>query len=286
MPRSRSQHDLVNFDRPPVAEVALTVQFAQDVADLDVFAQFASAVKDELPVRETQPVLLPMSETFGVLPLAPPVLRFDPPFTSLPRTWFLSADQSELVQLQSDRLSFNWRRTTDDMAPYPRYSALRKKLARYLTILERSVTNAGQSLSDINMCEVSYVNPIEAGKQLDGSHSDLSQILRLVRSSRKGRVLGKPEDAQLQARWRIPGDQLATSRQEPAGRLYLSATPGFKPPDNVPIYMVNLVGRVMPSSPTRRAANVALDVAHRWVVLGFEDITTDRMHDAWGHRGS
>jgi hypothetical protein len=92
--------------------------------------------------------------------------------------------------------------------------------------------------------------------------------------------LGAPEDETLQARWRIP-NRLDVDR--PVGRLYLSASPALEPQTNLPIYLVNLTGHVLPSEERQEAALDALDLAHDWVVRAFEAITTEVMHTAWKH---
>jgi hypothetical protein len=138
----------------------------------------------------------------------------------------------------------------------------------------------------VNVCEVTYVNPIEdpgpgASDGVGQTHPDLAEIINRFRPRPPDAFLPEAEDAQLQARWRIPAEEIGCSG-DPAGRLHLSVAPGLKPPDNTPIYMANLTARVMPEAGTADSVMKALDVGHKWVVLGFTDLTTDRMHQHWG----
>src|SRR4051794_20214244 len=89
---SANDHDLIGFGRPPVQEVALAVQFGSEVIDLEVFACFSEATRDQLPGREYQPRLPPMEELFD-LPRALPDFgfAFGTSF-ALPRAWLVSAD--------------------------------------------------------------------------------------------------------------------------------------------------------------------------------------------------
>lgn len=281
--RRPSNYDLVSFGHPPVAEVALAVQFAPETIDIEAFGRFARGVRDDLPTRRRQPVAPAMEETFDRVPATSSIqFRLEAP-TELPRTWFLSEDGVQLVQLQHDRLTLNWRENHGDV-DYPRYGALRARFEELLKLLTDALDEIGQSHA-INICEVTYVNPIEVpGTKTaeDGRpmHPDLAKILNRVRARPRGAFLPDAEDAQLLARWRIPGTELDED-DAPVGRLYLSATPGLKPKDNVPIYVVNLTARLL----TRRGDNAnalkALDVAHKWVVLGFKDLTTTQMHRHW-----
>jgi uncharacterized protein (TIGR04255 family) len=223
----------------------------------------------------------PMRELFDV-PLPQPQfeIRFEPP-SALPRTWFISEDESRLVQLQGDRISFNWRRPTEG-ARYPRYHKLREDFGGYFDTLRRCIDEAGRQMPDINVCEVTYVNPIDVpAKPLGGGHPELAEVLNRVRPRPHGAFLPHAEDAQFQTRWRIPGEEIGVTGR-PAGRLYVAAQPGLKPPSEEPIYIVTVTGRLLPAAGNEREAWKTLDVAHRWVVLGFKDVTSAKMHKQWG----
>lgn len=278
--RRTSKYDLVSFKHPPVAEVALSVQFAPETIDLEAYGAFAHAVRSDLPRRYSQPVLPPMAETFDRLAPAPSFeIHLDAP-TSLPRTWFQSSDGVQLVQLQHDRLTLNWREVDTSGQTYPRYVELRARFNNLLNLLCGHLVDAGRP-AEINLCEVTYVNPVAVPGFNTDAYPDLAQIINRVRSRPRKAFLPSAEDARLQARWRIPGSELNGS-DRPAGRLYLDAAPGLKPPKGSPVYMVNLTGRLLPAAADLPNALEALDVGHKWVVLGFKDLTTTKMHKLWG----
>ena len=100
-----------------------------------------------------------MVESFDGPPLAAGFeIRFDVPM-ALPNTWFLSEDGVQLVQVQHDRLTLNWREL-DHPVTYPRYEALRARFQELLAMLQECVKEAGKK-AGITHCEVTYVNPIE-----------------------------------------------------------------------------------------------------------------------------
>lgn len=258
------------------------MQFAADTIDLEVLGLFAHRIRGDLPKRQQQPVAPPMVESFDLVAHTQTIeIRLDAPAT-LPRTWFLSDDEVQLVQVQHDRLVLNWRELDRLDAEYPRYVELRERLTKLLDVLGESLTEATKT-PVINMVEVTYVNPVEHANR-SGGHADLAALVNRLRRRPREAFLQDAEDAQLQARWRIPGDELG--REGPIGRLHLAASPGLKPPKNTPIYLLNLTGRVIPSGGYVDSAMQALDVAHKWVVLGFKDLTTSRMHRAWGLEGN
>lgn len=281
--RRSSPHDLVSCDRPPVGEVALTFQFPGDVVDLDVLAGFVSAVRSEFPKTERQPVVPHMREQFDVLQPQPGGFEIilEPP-NALPRSWLINRDGTILLQLQGDRISLNWRRP-DDAVSYPGYATLRRDLRRYFKVLGKCFEEVGREVPTVDLTEVTYVNAIESpASARGGGHPELAKILNRVRPRPRKAFLPHAEDAQIQTRWRIPGEEVGAGR--PVGRLYLTAAPGLKPPTGKPIYVMTLVGRVMPAANSDRAAWRALDTAHKWVVLGFQDLTTKEMHELWGLR--
>src|SRR3954469_22670112 len=107
----------VTFRRPPVAEVALAVQFDAPVVDVEILGQLVTRLKSEFPDREQQPALPPMVEPTGLLNPPQIELQFGP-MPVFGRTWLLTTDGHHLVQIQSDRLVFNWRRLNADVE-YP-----------------------------------------------------------------------------------------------------------------------------------------------------------------------
>ncbi|MBI5103868.1 MAG: TIGR04255 family protein [Solirubrobacterales bacterium] len=265
-------------------EVALTVQFAQPVIDLDALGLFGARVRKQLPGRQAQPLLPPMEETFDLMPPAPGFeIRFDNA-PLVPRTWFLSPDGEQIVQLQPDRMSVNWRDVSEDKGDYPRYDRIRTRLEELLSVLEIVLSELDRPLPAINMCEASYVNPIQLpGSEDARQHPDLAKIINRVRGRPRNAFLPDAEDAQLQVRWRIPAEELPGAPEgPPVGRLHLQAGPGLRPRGNVPIYVVTMTARVKPAGGSVSNAWDALDVAHKWIVLGFTDVTTSAMHKIWG----
>jgi uncharacterized protein (TIGR04255 family) len=263
----------VSFRHPPVMEVAFALQFATGVIDLELLGELARRAKTNFPRREQQPPLPPMTEEFG-LPPAMPQLIFQTG-QALPRTWFVSEDGAKIIQVQADRLGYNWRREHLDDRPYPRYDRLRDDLIE-LVLPAADEVAASSSAARVNVVELTYVNQLGAADARKGDrHPPLKDFLRLL-SDFRGEFLGEPEDARLQARWRLPGDT-----GDPIGRLYAGAEPAFLH-DQTPIYQLVLTARLLASHAEPAATIPLFDLAHDWIVRGFTDLTTSTMHSAWG----
>jgi uncharacterized protein (TIGR04255 family) len=263
----------VSFRDPPVIEVAFSMQFTAGVIDLELLGEIAGHAKAAFPRREQHPPIPAMNEEFNVRVAVPQLIFQTAP--GLPRTWFVNPDGSRLVQVQSDRLGYNWRRDGLSQGEYPRYNGLRQELInQVLPIAERVVTSV--PTARINVVELSYINELRAGEAAPrGLHPPLNRFLRSV-GSFDGEFLPQPEDARLQARWRIPGDAGV-----PVGRLYAAAEPAFSNRDETPIYVLNLTARLLAGHSGPSDAVALLDTAHEWIVRGFKDLTTDEMHKIW-----
>jgi uncharacterized protein (TIGR04255 family) len=294
---SRPQHEFVDFERPPVAEVMLAAQFPAETIDLEVYGRFANHIRDELPRRTRQGIVPRNEEKFDQLDQRPTQALFDIRLegpAELPRVLFESEDGREVVQLQPHRMTLNWRQTTPE-AQYPRYKALRPRFGKLLKFLLASLDEVGQQYS-VELAEVTYINPIEypgddAMDAIGRTHPDLASIINRFNKRPDSAFLPEAEDAHVAARWRIPGTD-----GTPIGRLHLSIDPGLRPsqprspaptPDELqpleltPIYLVKLTARVSPSKHSVASVTKALDVGHEWVVRGFQDLTTPEMHHYW-----
>lgn len=120
---------LPEFSRPPLTEVALTVQFEKVDGFRTVHAGLLwDRLRRELPnlehVEEHPPIeqAIESPGPIGVRPSGVRVEVVDTP--GLPRLFFLTHDKTQLIQLQVDRLSHNWRKV-GGTEPYPRYEQIR-----------------------------------------------------------------------------------------------------------------------------------------------------------------
>ena len=262
----------VDFDDPPVAEVAMAVQFDSDVTDATItLRDYWPKIQARYPNVEQQPPLPPMSEDFG--PSRQPSISVEflnkPP---APRYWFLTENQAELIQVQPDRFAFNWRKEPPE-APYPRYEHLRSEfIAAYAAFLD-TVQAGGRNLRP-NWCEITYINPIPPPAE-DTARADLSSILKRV-SPDTPRSLPNIEDTTLSERY------LLYRGDEPMGRFHISATPAVRTGDLTPVYVLNLVARGLAESADLTGIVSFMDKGRELIVKSFAEMTTPAMHKRWG----
>jgi uncharacterized protein (TIGR04255 family) len=128
---SSEENLLPDFEKPPVIEVALSVQFER-LPDFKVshYGLLWHKWKKELPKTEEHPPISPAIEEFGI-----PDMKKASAFIEvledlpMPKCWFMNDEGTRLVQLQNDRFVLNWRRMQTD-EPYPHYPQLKSEFER------------------------------------------------------------------------------------------------------------------------------------------------------------
>ena len=264
------RRDLVTFAHPPVVEVALSIQFAEPLTDdARTLGDFWPRIRTDFPRLQQQPALPRVGEDFG--PPQPPQIQF----MQQARFWFLNEDESRLVQVQPDRFTANWRRTTTEV-PYPRYRELRQQYEELLGTFIEAVHPEVEIAPD--WCEVTYVNHILAAEP-GGAAPQLSEITTLVRDPADiSVVLPELEDVQLVERFLIRAQDDAT---EPIGRLHIAAAPGIRTSDHVPLQQLTLTARGKLSEAGIAGGLAFLDRGRELIVRAFREITTPEMHERW-----
>ena len=236
------------------------------------------AFRDRFPHTEEQPPLEPTFEQFGSKVGVGAGVHFEL-LTSLPspRVWFLNVPGTELVQIQQDRFIRNWRKTEDNNQ-YPRYSFLREQFTKDLDQFQSLVAQQGWGNIEPNQCEITYVNVIPAaeGWSVPG---DLGRVCTLFRSSYSDDGLGVPEEAAVNARYIIIGDE-----DEALGRLHVAIAPVARAVDGTPAFRLSLSARGRPADVGTKAILQFLDRGHEAIVRGFASITTLEMHALWGRK--
>jgi len=263
---------LVEFERPPVAEVSISVTFLplDRLRTFEILEIWNELFKDQLPAYQQQAPLVPQVEQFGAPGTqAQMTVQFlsQPPE---PRYWFLDESGSNLVQIQQDWFARNWRRI-EPSDVYPRFGSVREPFENDLRRLTSALEAKDLGHLEPVQCEVSYINPIEV--------KEFPIVSSLIRYwiDVPGSFLPAPEDLQAHARYVIPGID-----GEKMGRLHVNIQPAIRSTDNEPIYLLNLTARGVPKSSSINDVMEFIDVCHQWIVNGFADITTEEMHGRWG----
>jgi uncharacterized protein (TIGR04255 family) len=257
---------LPSFERPPVVEVAIGVEFLPLPALTVVpMVELRPILRDRYPHIEEQPAL-PSVPVGGPRPeLNFQIATGIPPL----RIWFLSEDRTELLQVQGDRLVLNWR--ADFKNPYPRYRQLAPTFFRNWEIFEREVRDRALGELQPIVAEVTYVNRV----QLEDGESlfDVLSVFEsrpILRHAQPELQMGVPlvDDGGTEAEPHQFGQQLITAGRVPTAKgneVHLS-----------------IATRVEISRDTPEPITDALQRAHVIGSTTFVEITKPTMHDRWG----
>lgn len=261
--------DLPDFNRPPLVEVALGVQFEP----LPQMRQghvglFWTEIHDQYPnARDLQP-LDPTGEAFdGETPMFTFQISDAPP---LHRAWFLSEDQTRLVQVQSDRLIHNWRQVQAE--PYPRFEMLYETFAERFEQFETVLSRAGVPRPVCQQVEVTYINWITTGTLADFFLPTQSHPLGLE-------SIADADEEGMNIRYPVADEG------RPIGRLYVQvgnavrSALGQSPERG---FLVSLTFRAPLPVPTEASSvEEAMYLGRNAIVRVFTALTKPNWHETW-----
>ena len=243
-----------SYTNPPLFEVSIGLQFQRlDRMKIPHFGGFWEKIKQEFPIVEH----------------AAPIIQNQPvadDFFPLPRVWFIDSSDTRLVQLQPDRINFNWRfRPTSD--PYPRFHMLAPKFFDLLDMFEKLIAKENIGIIQPTVAEITYINIFEHGREWNNTN-DIDKILKdFIWNPETSRFLPCPEKLSWAAMFPLPGGQ---------GTLSAKLNQGVRVTDKVQIMQFELIANY----PVQEVAGVTTEslkswytLAHEWIVKGFNDLT-------------
>jgi len=262
-----------DFDDPPVVETFLSVSF-RDLEKWGIphYGLYWNNIRSEYPKFELRPPVLGQIETFGEShDEAEAVFELNlnqPPV----RIWFIHGKANRLIQLQNDRLIFNWRKVTGD-EKYPKFDEcirgeFQKEWIRFREFLDSQSIPA----PTVTQCEISYINQIPGA-----SWSTLKALVSALNEwpgSKRNGFLPIPEDLQFNTRYVIAGH----------GRLHVQLQPAIRTVDGKIIIQLTLTARGEPRSSDTEGLMQWFDIGREWIVRGFTEFTSEEMHKSWRRR--
>lgn len=280
-----AQKKLPEYDNPPVVEVALTVQFVDiDQLNLAVIgSMWGEILKDDYPLVQEHSPVEPVFERVGLKNIPTNEIRFNilskAPVT---RLWFLSENNSELIQIQRNRISFSWRSMVNEESTYPRYEFIKQKFIDKYNLISTYLKSKGIENLNANQCEVTYVNHIESSDcTVWDNHSDLDKVFSIATDSYTEPFPLDSEDFSFTGKYIIP-----TNKGEFLGRLHLNVAPVFSSIDDQPMYRMVLTARGRPDGDGFDGIIKFFNTGHEHIVNGFTSLTTVEMHQHWRRKNA
>lgn len=244
-----------SYTKPPVSEVACGIIF-ELIEQLKVphLGLFWEEVQEEYPGCQHAPPL-------GLHPQAFDIKGGGFP---LPRVWFINKDENGLIQVQNDRFYYNWRKMHEE-EPYPRYRNVIDGFKTNFALFEKFIKEKDLGTVSPIKCELTYVNHILKGQGWKRP-ADIHKVLRDVKWSSAGsRFLPEPRHVGWQTSFALPEDK---------GQLKVKLLPGFRKIDNHPLLLLEISANGLGADKSLDAIWAWFEVAHKWIVCGFADLTT------------
>jgi uncharacterized protein (TIGR04255 family) len=266
--------DLPDFENPPVVETVLSVQF-EGIAKLRTarLGVLWDRFRARFPRTEERPPLDPVFERFNETPRVRLGLQVQSMESfPIPRLWFLTEQENEMIQVQPDRFIKNWRKKGPG-EQYPRYETVRASFERDFTLFEQFLADNQLDSARINQCEVTYVNHIVAGEGWQ-SFEEFDRVFTSWQPVPDA-MPGRPEDIRFHCRFVIPGES-----GQPVGRLHVDVQPAFRKHDDMPMYVLHLTARGQVGE-----SFDFFDLGRLWIVRSFAALTTPQMHRIWRRVG-
>lgn len=258
-------HPFPSFKFPPLSEVSIGIQFEPlERLRIPHFGAFWERLRADFPLTAHA---LPIANQDGSV-------QFDPGTNLvLPRVWFINLTDSRLIQLQTNRYNFNWRKR-DDAESYPRHPEIVDKFFHYLGALKEFLAEADIGLIQPTVTELTYVNTFEQGKEW-ASAEDISNIIRdFPWEKQDDRFLPNPQELNWAAVFSLPDNQ---------GRLDVKLNPAQRNRDGQSVLLFELTASNEVHGQAREVTESWYELAHEWIVKSFADLTKREAQEKyWG----
>ena len=256
-----------SFKNPPIIEVIAGVQFENPLnfRTLDLADIWDDFGKDKFTdYREMRPLDPILPDNVRVIEMSdlPRMRRF----------WFETPNDEELIQVQQDRLVYNWKRPSDNLNDkncYPRYEAVIENFFQYYESFSKGMERKGVKAENPSVMELTYVNLIDVP---DGGVSEIGECFKDASWSNQKRVLPPPENIQHRNFFKIPDLPLM---------LFTDLSMRQRVHDGKIAFHYELSVRGPINNFSNKSMREWFDNARLWITFGFVDSTTECMHKIW-----
>jgi uncharacterized protein (TIGR04255 family) len=251
---------LPEYEKPPVVETALAVEFAQlrgwNVVHYGVLWE---RFRSRYPKFEVHPHLPLLAQAEYTLQ--------DPPL----RCFFLDEDGTQLVQIRPGAFVRNWRaRPLNDS--YPRYRTIRPSFERDFEVFDQFLHDFDIPALEAWKCEVTYINHFVQGREWNDPLS-LCRLMPILSPENLSGLLSDLVHARFVFGYQLPDD---------AGALQIELVPVISPEGKQIMQLgITAVGR--PKGNDIASILDWLDKGHYAVVKGFSEFTSkEAQTQYWG----
>jgi uncharacterized protein (TIGR04255 family) len=253
---SMSTTPIPSYTTPPLTEVVCGVQFDTLPLQTRHLGQFWTEVSNEYPLTQDLPPVPEFGDFPSVNILVMPPLR---------RTFMATSSTEYAIQIQENRLHYNWRKLNPELT-YPRFPTVFHRFLESWGLFSDFVRRQGLAEPRPKRYELTYVNELNSLGTLS-----VEQAIKLFDWEQiEAEFLPKPQGTNIAWSFSLP---------EQKGTMNVS-TNRFTKPDGRATVVLTLQCSG-PSTAENYSLNEWFDTAHEWIVRGFTDLTTLQAQRIW-----
>jgi uncharacterized protein (TIGR04255 family) len=261
------------FGEPPLVEQAIVVAFdAIQGFDLSDYGLFWNEIRREFPQPDTAARLETAVESFGQNMVLETGITFMP--MAMPRAFYRN-EAGGLVQLQNDRIGYNW--VKNDGNEYPHFEATRAKFNELFGKFASYCRSRNLPELKLRQCEVTNLNIIPVNDFGD-SFADIEKAFVVDSLDMKVPFLVN------ETYTRTRQHRIIDSNSDPIGRLHSVIQPVFNPVESISAFKFELTARSGPTLDTIEKCNEFLGTARSAINAAFLATTTSAMRAKWGEK--
>lgn len=268
--------NLPSFQSPPLREMVLSTQFDP----IDGFSSghqglFWAQIQADYPNAQDAALIDPVPERFtaGIEKRPHRGIQIRPAPTGT-RLQLIDSSQSRMIQIQDNRLVFNWRKIGN--AEYPRWAVILDEYTRIFKEFEKFLSRHGFTELRVNQWEVTYLNHLIKGAEWN-SPNDWNEIVPgLVGNTGVSGDLMQTES--LAHRYKF----LSTKAQ---ARLHVELVHGFVQDDaenDNEALILKFVARGPAEPSVTPSLADGFNHGHEMIVTAFDALTSAKAHKFWG----
>ena len=265
----------LEFERPPIVEIALSVHFEHLNGLLaphfgDIWQEFKNdqfgQIIERLPVPPTiekfpSPQVGEAQVNVGNIPI-------------LPRVWFIENNNNRILQVQRDRFTFNWRKI-DGGQQYPGFISVFEDFEGFYNRFCQTITNLGVGSVKPLQYELTYIDQLIEGESWH-TLNGLTDIYNIFLDSQESSSFWSGVES-INLRTSFPIEDLQ-------GRLHFGITHGVKRPEQKPMLQTDFMARGFPEN-AEYPIEAWFKLAHDQILDKFFSVFTEDIQTRiWGRK--
>lgn len=249
------------FRRPPINEVVCGAAFEDlSVLRAPLISPLFQTFGEEFVKYQERPLLPLALERAQGQPREVQITASDVP--PLPRMWLLDESENQVIQIQSNRFLYNWKRVgTED--GYPKFDAVIAKFEKVYSAFVKFMDQLGEGTVVPIQYELQYVNHLPQGEGWE-TLADLVSVFPDIGWRKSNRKIEPPRLFRWQATFDLPDD---------SGGLHVTVKSGTRATDGSQLLIFDLLARGMATDTSSQMMRDWFELAHDSVVEAFLDLT-------------